>query len=188
MVLHFLVKVLEHYVVDVRAEVPDRCVEQLELVLHAQARDFRTCGGVELGAFAAVGHVDLVHILHELGGLPLSDMLAERTAEVVGDVVFPVGERAGAAESGHDGAGLASYAGLDFPAVDGAFPLFQRVAHFYDGHPEGRPAFHELVCGENAARTGTDYDYVILVVVCIGHSMSTVLFFEFIFNYANMFP
>ena len=112
-----------------------------------------------------MGHVDVVDILHELSRLALSDVLAKCSAEIICDVVLAVRECSGAAESAHDGAGLASDAGLDFLAVDGAFSLVQRVSHVYDSHLEVAVALHELICREYTAGTGSDYNNIISLIV-----------------------
>lgn len=65
-------------------------------------------GGVELGALAAVFHVDLIHILHQLQRLLFADVLVEGAAELIGDVILSVGKGTGAAEAVHNGAGGAS--------------------------------------------------------------------------------
>ena len=101
-VLHFLVQVFKDNEVDVSAEMAHGCIQKLELVLHAESLDFRSCSAVELGAFAAMGHVDMVHILHEFGGLLLSDILVKRSAEIICDVVLAVGECACTSETAHD--------------------------------------------------------------------------------------
>ena len=116
-------KVLQHHIVDVRAQMPDGGVQQIQLVFDAQLLEAGAGGGVKLGSFAAEGHVHIVHVLHKLQGLPLADVLIEGAAEVVGDVILAVGKGPCAAEAAHDGAGLALDAGLDLFPVDGAAPL-----------------------------------------------------------------
>ena len=113
-----------------------------------------------------MGHVDLVNILHQLCGLLLSNILAKCSAEIICDVVFAVREGSCAAESGHDGAGLAPYAGLDLLAVDGALALVQRVSHLNDSHLETAVSLHELIGREDSAGAGADYNNVISLIVC----------------------
>ena len=96
-------------------------------MLDAGLLELGSGGGVKLRPRAAVAHIDLVHIAHQLQRLPLADILIQRTAEVVGNVVLSVGKGPRAAEAAHDGAALAADAGLDFLPIDGAAAAVQGV-------------------------------------------------------------
>ncbi len=91
LVLQVIIEILQHHEVDIRAQVTDGGIQQLQLVLDAQLLELGAGGGIELGALAAVAHVDLVDIVHQLQGLLLADMLVKRAAEVIRDVVLPIG-------------------------------------------------------------------------------------------------
>ena len=141
--------------------MPDGGVQQIQLVFDAQLLEAGAGGGVELGPFAAEGHVHIVHVLHKLQGFPLADVLIEGAAEVVGDVILAVGKGPCAAEAAHDGAGLALDAGLDLFPVDGAAPLLQRVSLLEHGQPHlGRQLF-EFIGGIDAARAAAHDNHVI---------------------------
>ncbi len=161
MVLHLVVHVLQNDVVDICSQMTDGCLQKRQLVLHAELFELAAGCRIHLCSTAAVRGVDIVHIGHQLQGFALSDVLMERTAEVVGDVVLAVGEGAGAAEALHDRAGLALDAGLDLVSVDGAFTLFQRIAGLKDKDLFVRTLLHQLIGGKDSARSGTDNDYVI---------------------------
>ena len=161
MILQLGVQVLKDLVVDVRAQVPHGSVQQVQIVLQAQPLEAAVGGGVELRPRAAAGHVDVVHIVHQLHGLLLADVLVQCAAELVGQVIFAVGERARAAEAVHNGAGLAVDAGLHLVAVDGTVPLFQRVASLQHSHLPLRPALHQFIGGKNTAGAGADNDHII---------------------------
>ena len=169
LVLHLVVEVLKDDEVDVRSQVSYRCIHQFELVDHAKSCDVGTCCGVKLCAFSAVGHVDMVDILHQTDCLFLSDVLAKCSAEIICDVVFSVRECSGTAETGHDGAGFAAYAGLDVLSVDGALPLLQGVSHVYDGDLKVLVPLDQLVCGIDSSRAGShDYDIILHIhFLCI---------------------
>ena len=176
-------QVLQHHIVDVRAQVPDGGVQQVQFVLDAQLLEPGPGGGIELGPFPAVGHVDGIHIFHQLQGFPLADVLVEGAAEVVGDVVLAVGEGPRAAEAGHDGAGLAADAGLDLLPVDGAAPLLQRMSLLKHGHPLFGRQLLELVGGIDAAGAAADDDHVILLF----HGMH-LLWVDLTNNYTMFIP
>ena len=68
----------------------DGSIQKLELILQADLLELGTGGGIHLRLFTAVAGVDVVHITHQVKGLFLPYILVESTAEVVGDVIFPV--------------------------------------------------------------------------------------------------
>lgn len=66
--LQIVVKVLEHNIVNVRSEVANGSVQQVQTVLHT--RLFQACAGgrIELRALAAVAQIDSINIFHEFRG------------------------------------------------------------------------------------------------------------------------
>ena len=162
LVLERSVEVREHDEVYVRAEVTDGGVEQIELILDAELFELCAGGGVELRALAAVGHVDLVDVVHEVERLLFADLLVQRAAKVVGDVILAVGKRARAAEAAHDRAALAADAGLDLIAVDGAVTLFEAVTGLEHGDAQIAAVLGQLIGGEDTAGAAADDDHVII--------------------------
>ena len=162
LVLQFIVEVREHLVVDVRAQVPDGGIEQVQPVLQAFSLQPGGGGGIELGLCAAMGSIDRVHVFHQFDRLVLADELVERAAEGVGNVVFPIREGAGAAEARHDGTVFAVDAFGDLFAVDGAFALFQRIARLEDGDLHVRPEPGELIGREDPAGAGADNYHIVI--------------------------
>ena len=163
-VLEIREQVFQNDVVEIGAEMAHRRVQKRQLVLDAELFEARARGREDARAFAAVRHVDRIDVLHQLKRLVLADVLVQRAAEIVGDVVFAVGERACAAEARHDRAGLALDAVLDLYAVDRAAPRFERVSLFDDRNLEMRGKLLELVCRINAAGACADDDDVIMLV------------------------
>ena len=161
MILQLGVQVLKDLIVDVRAQVPHGGVQQVQIVLQAQALEAAVGGGVELRPRAAAGHVDIVHVVHQLHGLLLADVFVQCASELVGQVIFAVGKCARAAEAVHNGAGLAVDAGLHLVAVDGTVPLFQRIAGLQHSHLPLRPALHQFIGGKNTAGAGANNDHII---------------------------
>ena len=156
------VEIFQHHVVDVGAEVAHRGVQQMQIVLHTQLFEFCTGGGIELGAFAAVGHVDLVNVAHQLQRFCLAEILVKRTAKIVGNVVFSVGKSACAAESAHDRAAFAGNAGLDPDTVNGTFAVFQRVSGLKDGNLQFRAQPGQLIGGKDTAGPRADNDHIVI--------------------------
>ena len=71
----------------------------------------------------------------------LPDMLVERTAEVVCDIVFSIGKCARTAKAAHDRAGRTLDTGLYLLPIDRAAPLLQRIAGLKHGELQLRLFF-----------------------------------------------
>ncbi len=159
-VLQLIIKILQHDIVDVGAQMAYLGVQEMQAVFQASALEVGIAGGIELGPLPAVAKIDLVHIAHQAQGFLLADMLIQGAAELVGDVVFAVGKSTGAAEAAHDAADRAADAGLDLFAVDGASALIQRTAELE--HGDLQTALHQLIGGIDPAGAGADDDHVII--------------------------
>ena len=138
----------------------DRRVEQVQPMGHADL--------AEAGAgCAAMDQIDPVYILHQLNGLFPADIFIESAAEIIGDIILAIGESAGAAESIHDGTGLAADAACDLVPVNRALPFLQHVAGLKDRDLQIRPAHCQLISRINPARTGTDDQYIIFLHISL---------------------
>ena len=156
------VEIFQDHIVDIGAQVANGSVQQVQVVLHAQLLELGAGSGIQLAAVAAVLHVDLVHIVHQLQGLLLADVLVQSAAEIIGDIVFAIGEGTCAAETAHDGAARAVNAGLDLLAVDGTAAVGQSVAGFEDSDLQGRVQADQFVGREDAAGACADDNNVII--------------------------
>ena len=146
LILQLCIQMLQNHIVDVRAQMADRSVEQIELVLQTELLKARACSGIQLCALAAVREIDGVDIVHQLQGLRFSDMLVQGAAKVVGNIIFSVRERPGSAEAAHDCAGFAFDAGFDLFAVDRTAALFERTAGLEYGDGEAAVLLKQLIC------------------------------------------
>ena len=162
LVLQLVENVAEDDVVYVGAEMADLRVEQVQAVFKAGALDLGVGGGVELGALAAVGEVYLVHILHQVDGFLLADILEQRAAELVRDVVLTIGERARAAEAAHDRAGGTLDAGFDLLAVDRASALVKRLAQLKYADLQCSVCLRQFVGGKYSSGACAHDDNVIV--------------------------
>mgnify|MGYP003297984439 CR=1 FL=1 len=113
----------KRFVVDVCAQMPHGSVQQVQVILDAQGLEAGTSGGIQLAALAAVAHIDLIHIVHQIQSALLADILIQRAAEIVGDIVFAVGKCTCTAETAHNRTAFAVDAGFNFITVDGTVPL-----------------------------------------------------------------
>ena len=161
-VLQFSVQILQHDKVDVGSQMTHGCVEKIQLILETELLEMRARRGVHLGSLSAVLHVDLIHILHQVYGFLLADILIERTAEIIRDIVFSVRECARTAEAAHNGAGFTADTALDLIPVDRTMSLFQRMSSLKHANLKLRPLLHQLICGKNTSRSRTDNHHIIL--------------------------
>ena len=159
--LQIVVKVLEHNIVNVRSEVANGSVQQVQTVLHTRLFQARAGGRIELRALAAVAQIDGINIFHEFRGSLFADVLVERAAEIVGDVVLAVGECARATKAAHDGAALAVDAGFHFLAVNRTLPAVERVPRFKNGDFQVRSALHQFISGKNSSGASTNNEHIV---------------------------
>ena len=161
--LQLFIEIGQHLKVDVCAEMAHRRVEQMQIVLQAQRLQGAAGRGIELGPAAAMLGVDLVHIAHQLKRLILTDVLIQRSAEGVGDVVLAVGKRARAAETVHNRAGrTVDAAGNLFP-VDGTFAGIELSAALKHGNLQVGSQPAKLIRRENTAGAGADEDHIVIL-------------------------
>ena len=161
-VLELVIYVLQHDVVYIGTEVAHLRVQQVQAVFKAHALDAGVRGGIELRALAAVGAVYFIDVHHEVDCFLLADVLKERAAELVGDIVLTVRESARAAEAAHYIADIALDAGLDLFAVYGASALIQRAAKLEHRDLETAVCLDQLISGEDTAGARADNYYVVI--------------------------
>ena len=156
------IEVFQHHIVDVRTQMPDGSVQQVQIVLNAQGLETGTGGGIELGTLAAIAHIDVVHIAHQIQGLLLADVFVKGSTKIVGEIIFSVREGTGSAEAAHNAAAFAADTAFDFLSVDGTAAFFQRVSGLKYRHLQGRIGLTQLVGRENASRASSDNNHIIL--------------------------
>ena len=162
-ILQPVVNVAQHLVVDVRSEMADGSGEQMHVVLQAARAELRVARRVELRLSAAVLHIDLIDILHQVNGFFTSDVLVERAAELICNVVLSVGKCACAAEPAHDGAGLAVDAVFNSVSVNRASALRERPAVLKHGNFYIRTQTDQLVGRKNAAGACADDNGIVMI-------------------------
>ena len=155
-------EVFQHDKIDICPEMPDGRVEQMQIALQAAGLERAVGRGIQLRMFAAVADVDLVNIVHQLHGLLLADILIERAAEVVRQIILAVGKRARAAEAVHDRARRTADAVPDVFAVNGTSALFKRLAFFKHRDLFLRTELRQLIRRENPAGACADDNDIIL--------------------------
>ena len=140
----------------------------MQVMLDALGLKPRTGSCIKFCAFAAEFQIDLVDIFHQIQGLFLADVLIERAAKIVGNIVFTIRESAGAAKAAHNAAAFAVDTGLDFVTVDGAFPLFQGMARLKNSYAQLGILLHQFIGRKNTARTCAHNNHIVFhLLVCL---------------------
>ena len=134
----------------------------MQVVLDTDRLKASAGGRIQLGTFAAMGQVDLINIAHQLQRLLFADVLIQRAAKVIGDIVLAIGESTRPAETTHDGAGGTANAGFYFIAIDGTATAAEGMSGFEYRDPQGGSPVGQLVSGKDASRaSANDNDIVI---------------------------
>ena len=110
--------------------MPHGSVQQTKLILQTQFLEVRTRGAVQLRTLPAVLHVDLIHIFHQVDGLLPAHVFIQRTAKVIGDIIFAVGKSARAAKSAHDRTGATVHTAFYLIPVNRTAAHVKRVPGF----------------------------------------------------------
>ena len=82
--------------------------------------------------------------------------------EFGGEIKFPIGKGARAAEAVHDTAGSAADAAFRFSRDNGADALPDRIAAFDHGNFQLRMQMVQLICRKNSGGSPADNDYVVV--------------------------
>ena len=123
LILKISIDIFKHDIVNIGAQVPYRSIQKVKIVLDTGGLETASRGGVKLSSLSAVAKIDIVDVVHQIKRLLFADILVKRTAEIVCDVIFAVGECACTAEAAHYRAAF---------TADTAFYLFSvdRTASF----------------------------------------------------------
>ena len=82
--------------------MPHGSVQQTQLILQTQFLEMCPRSAVQLRTLPAVFHIDLIHIFHQVDGLLPAHVFIQRTAKVIGDIIFAVGKSSRSAKSAHN--------------------------------------------------------------------------------------
>ena len=75
LILKIIVDVLKYLIVDIRSEVTNACIKQMQIVLKTKSLYIGVGCGIKLCLSSAVFYIDTVNIVHKLNSLFLSDIL-----------------------------------------------------------------------------------------------------------------
>ena len=164
--LHFIlqirIQIFQNYIVNIGTQVTHRCIQQMQVVLNTQSLKTSTGCGVQLSTLAAVFHVDLVNILHQIQRLLLTNVFIQSTTKIIGNVIFTIGKGTGAAETTHNRTALTADTALDLIAIDGAATLLQRMACLKYSDLQIAIQLSQFIGSKNTARACTNDDHIIL--------------------------
>ena len=161
-VLEIIIEIFQNHIVDIRAQVPDGGIQQVQVVLNAKGLKPAAGGGIELCSRTAIAKVDLVHIAHQIQSLLFADIFIQRSAKIIGNVIFPVRESACTAKAAHNAAAFAANTGFHLLSIDGTVPLAQRMARLKYSNLQLRLALHQFICRENSTGACSNNNDIIL--------------------------
>ena len=161
MILHLIVQIAQHNIVNICAQMAYRCIQQIQLILQTELFELRPCCGIKLRSFATVCHIDLIHIFHQPDRLLFTDIFKQGASEIIGDIIFSIGKCSGSTKTTHDRAAFTADTAFNLFAVNRAFPLFQRISFLKYCNFTVRLLFHQLICRKNTSRTCPNNYYII---------------------------
>ena len=169
------IHIFQNNIVYVSSEMSDRCIQKLELVLHADL--FELCAGcrIKLCALTAVLHINLVNIFHQINGRLLADMLVQSTTKIICDIVFSVRKSTCPAKTTHNRTALAGNTALYFLSVDRTFSLSKLMSCLKNRYFAVRILLDKLICSEDTSRSCSN-DYHIIIIHLSIASHNTLLF------------
>ena len=128
LLFQFSVHIFQYDIIDVRTQMTYRCIQQFQFVLHTQFLELRTRSGVHLCTLSAVAHIDLIHIVHQINGCAFSDIFIERTAKIIGNIIFSIRKCTCSAKTTHDRTCFTIDTALYFLPVNGASSFLERIS------------------------------------------------------------
>ena len=134
----------------------------MQIVLDTFGRKSRACRGVKFCAFTAIAHIDLIDILHKIDRFLFTDVLVQRTTEIVGNIIFAVRKCTCAAKAAHNRTAFAADTRFHFVAVNGTMPFIQSVSCFKDSNFQIGFLRAQFVCGEYTTGTCADNNDIVL--------------------------
>ena len=162
LVLQVVVKIFKNYIVDICSEMTHRSIKKMKVILNAKGLETGACGAVKLTSLAAIAHIYLIHVVHQIKRVLFADVFVQSSAEIVGDVVFTVGECSRTAKAAHNRTALTADTGLDLFSVNRATALVESVSRLEHRNLQLGSSLHKLVCGKDTARACADnYNIVI---------------------------
>ena len=124
----------------------DRSIKQMKPVLQTHCLESCAGSGIKLRTLSAVLHIDIIHILHEVYGLDLADVLIQTSAKVICDIVLSIGKCTCTTKSAHDRAAITSHAAIDLCAVYRAFSSLKLMSSLKHCNLEIRSLLCQLIC------------------------------------------
>ena len=142
--------------------MPDGSIQQVQVILNTEGFKPAAGGGIELCSRAAVAKIDLVHIAHQIQSLLFADIFIQRSAKIIGNVIFSIRERACSAKAAHNTTAFAADAGFHLLPIDGTAPLAQGMACFKDSNLQLRLPLHQFIGRKNTAGACSNNNDIIL--------------------------
>ena len=161
-ILQFCIQIFQNDIVDVRAQMAHGSIQEMQVILDTEFFEFCACSRVQLCALAAVAHIDIIYIMHQIQCLFFANVFIQCAAKIIRNVIFAIGKSTCAAKAAHDGTALAVDTAFDLIPIDGTVPFFQRMSCFKYCHLQRGVQLCQLICRKNTPWTCANNDHIIL--------------------------
>ena len=142
--------------------MPYGSIQKLQLILQACLFKIGSGSGIHFRTLPTIMHIYLVYIFHQFYGLFFTDILMERSAKIIGDIVFSVGKGSRPSKTTHDRTGFTTDTAFYLVSINWAMPLLQRMSCFKNRNLQIGSVFCQFVCRKNSAWSRTYNNNVIL--------------------------
>ena len=163
LILKLGIKIFQNHVVDVCSKVANGSVQKLQTILHAKLLKLCARCGEKSCSLSSVFHIDFIYITHQGKSFLFSDVFVKRSAKVIGNIVFSVGEGSGSSKAAHNGTAFTGNTAFNLLSVDRTMSLFQAMSHFQNHYGKLTVFFHQLVSRVNSSRSCTNNRYIIFL-------------------------
>ena len=162
LILQIGVEIIQNHVVNIRTQMPDGGIQQVQVILDAQGLETAAGSGVKSGALTAEFQVDRIHVVHQLQSLLFADVFIKCTAKIVGNIILPVRKGTCTAKTAHNRTAAAANAAFDPVPINRTVPLAQCMPCLKYSHLQLRLVLYQLISRKNTAGTGSDNDHIII--------------------------
>ncbi len=143
------IQIFQNNIIDVRPQMAHGGVQKMQVIFHTELLDPCIRRGIQRRPLSAIPQIDLIHIIHQFCRLPLSNVFVQRTAKLIGNIIFSVGKCPRSAETIHNGTALTVNTGFHPVSVNRAPSVLQLRARLKNRDLSSRAYPRQLISGKN---------------------------------------
>ena len=142
MIFHCIIKIFKNYIIDICSQMTHRSIQKIQFILQTEFLELRSCCRIKFGSLTAIFHINIIYIFHQFNCLALANMLVQRSAKIIGNIIFSIRKCACAAKSAHNRASLTIDTVFYLFAVNRTFSFLKGISLFENCHFTVRHFFH----------------------------------------------